>query len=116
MRWVAPGFGSVEVGGKAYERDLVLDRGELQRRRKKRSKKFRTEFGHTPLSLAEDLPWRCRELIVGTGYEGALPVMPEVREEAERRKVKLVLLATPEAVVRLSRSGRDTNAVVHVTC
>ena len=27
---------------------------------------FEKEFGHTPLSLKEDIPWRCRQQVVGT--------------------------------------------------
>jgi hypothetical protein len=28
-------------------------------------------YGHTPLSIAEDIPWRCRRLVVGTGADSA---------------------------------------------
>jgi hypothetical protein len=116
VRWTAIGFGVVEVDGKVYRRDLVADGGVVVRRRKKPSKKYRQLYGHTPLSLAEAIPWRCRRLIVGIGFEGALPVLHEVRQEALRRRVELVLLPTPEAVLELNRAGRDTNAIVHVTC
>jgi hypothetical protein len=30
------------------------------------SKKFRDEFGHTPVSVEEKIPWRCKRLIIGT--------------------------------------------------
>jgi hypothetical protein len=73
MRWKATGFGSIEIDGVVYEHDVVVDRGKIRRRRKKLSKAFRGRFGHTPLSLAEDIPWRCDRLIVGTGVEGGLP-------------------------------------------
>src|SRR5215467_14213472 len=84
MRWKPPGFGAIEVDGIVHERDVVLDREAIGRRRKKTSKKIRERYGHTPRLPAEELPWRCRRLIVGTGYEGAVPLMAEVREEAER--------------------------------
>jgi hypothetical protein len=65
-------FGSVRIDGITYEHDVVIDRGQVSKRKKKPSKKFRAEFGHTPLSLAEKIPWKCRRLVVGTGT-GALP-------------------------------------------
>lgn len=73
-------------------------------------------YGHTPLSLKEDIPWRCRGLVVGTSAQGALPVMDEVLQEAKRRKVELLSLPTSEAIAILNGSGKDTNAILHVTC
>ena len=51
------GFGSIEVGGKSYEHDVVIDRGIVRERSKKPSKPYRDKFGHTPLSTDEELPW-----------------------------------------------------------
>ena len=63
-------FGSIRIDGTAYEHDVVIDRGEIRRRKKRASKKFRDEFGHTPLSLAEKNPWKCHRLVIGTGANG----------------------------------------------
>jgi len=60
---------------------VVIDRGEVRKRKKKPSKKFRDTFGHTPISPKEAIPWKCRQLVIGTGT-GALPVMDEVKQEA----------------------------------
>jgi hypothetical protein len=59
---------------------------------------FRDEFGHTPLSVEEDIPWKCQRLAVGTGAYGRLPVMEEVKQEAKRRKIELLVLPTAEAI------------------
>ena len=53
-------FGSIKIDGTTYEHDLVIDRGEIAKRQKKLSKKYRGGFGHTPLSLEEKIPWKCR--------------------------------------------------------
>jgi hypothetical protein len=50
-------FGSLQIDGTTYEHDVVIDRGKISKRKKKPSKKFRDDFGHTPLSVKEDLPW-----------------------------------------------------------
>ena len=82
----------------------------------KLSRAFREQFGHTPVSLQEDLPWGCQRLVIGTGMEGRLPVMDEVAAEARRRGIELVVLPTPEAVQLLQERPAETNAILHVTC
>ena len=109
-------FGSVHVDGNAYNEDVVIDRGKIRKRKKKPSQKFREQFGHTPLSVEEDIPWKCSQLVIGTGAYGRLPVMQEVRDKAERRKIKLLILPTMEAIEKLNRNPNDTNAILHVTC
>ncbi len=110
-------FGLVEINGKTYDYDVLIERGRISRRRKKASKPQRDRYGHTPLTTAEPLPWHCHRLIVGTGAEGRLPVAPDVIEEARRRGVELLVLPTSEACARLSDADLDeTAAVIHVTC
>ena len=116
MRFEDFSFGSLTIDGKTYENDVVIDRGEIRKRNKKPSKQFRDDFGHTPLSIEEKIPWKCDRLVIGTGAHGSLPVMDEVQREAERRKVKLVVLPTSKAIKILNDGPKATNAVLHVTC
>jgi len=109
-------FGQITIDGVTYEHDVVIDDGEVRKRKKKPSKKFRDAYGHTPLSMAEEIPWKCRRLVIGTGAHGNLPVMDEVKKEAARRDLELVLLPTAEAIKALQKASRDTNAILHVTC
>jgi hypothetical protein len=116
MRFTGYSFGSIRVDGVTYDHDVVVDCGKIRKRKKAASRKFRGAYGHTPLSVGEEIPWRCRRLVIGTGADGALPVMQAVRDEARRRKVDLVLLPTAEAIGALTKAGADTNAVLHLTC
>ncbi len=116
MRFEDFRFGSIRIDGETYEHDVVIDRGTIRKRNKKPSKKFREEFGHTPLSIEEKIPWNCRRLVVGTGSYGSLPVMKEVKREAKRRKTILIIATTPEAIETLRSDRDDTNAILHVTC
>jgi hypothetical protein len=109
-------FGSVRIDGETYAHDVVIDRGRVRKRKKKPSKPFRASFGHTPLSVDEDIPWNCRRLVVGTGAGGALPVMDAVKEEAARRKIELLTLPTREAIRLLEAQSKGSNAILHVTC
>jgi hypothetical protein len=116
MQFEAFSFGSIRIDGITYDNDVVIDRGEIRKRKKKPSKQFRDDFGHTPLSIEEKIPWKCTRLVVGTGAYGKLPVMTEVKREAERRKVELLVLPTTEAIEALRQDTDDTNAILHVTC
>lgn len=111
------GFGEIELDGQRYNRDVVVEGGRVSRRHKRASRPFRNRFGHTPLSLEEPIPWQCRRLIVGTGAEGRLPIMDDVRERARKVRVELIVVPTAEACRLLS--GFDpatTSAILHVTC
>lgn len=116
MRIDSFSFGTIEIDGETYEQDVVIDRGTVKLRKEKASKPFRAEFGHTPLSVEETIPWKCKRLVIGTGKQGALPVMPAVLQEAKRRGVEVIAVPTTEAIQILARNRSGTNAVLHITC
>jgi hypothetical protein len=109
-------FGRVRIGGRKYEHDVIIAGDEVRKRKKRSSKPFRAQFGHTPLSLEEEIPWNCKRLIVGTGAHGGLPVMEEVKREASLRGIRLTILPTQEAIEELNRSTEETHAILHITC
>src|SRR5438876_12171912 len=90
-------FGEIEVEGKRYTHDVVIDGGKVRERKQRPSKEFREKFGHTPLSAGEKMPWGGERLIIGTGAHGALPVMDELLAEAKRRGVEVIAKPTLEA-------------------
>ena len=62
MRIEAFSFGSIRIDGVTYEHDVVIDRGQVHKRKKKPSKQFRDAFGHTPcpwkrISLGDVVGW-----------------------------------------------------------
>lgn len=115
MKFESFSFGSIRIDGITFDHDVVIDQGRVSTRSKRSSKKFREEFADTPLSIEEPIPWNCRRLVIGTGT-GALPVMENLKHEAKRRKIKLVILPTVEAIEELKQHPSDTNAILHVTC
>jgi len=115
MRLEAFSFGLIRIDGVDYSHDVVIDRGRVSQRKKKPSKQFRDLFGHTPLSIEEDIPWKCSRLVIGTGT-GRLPVMDEVKQEAKRRHVTLIVLPTAQAIAELQERSEGANAILHVTC
>src|SRR6202022_2930692 len=97
MRVEAFSFGSIRIDGVTYTHDVVIDRGHVRKRKKKPSKKFRVALWDTPLSMEEDIPGKRPRLVIGTGT-GRLPVMDQVKHEAKRRHIKLVVPPTAEAI------------------
>ncbi len=116
MRCKYDTFGEIRIDGVTYEHDVVIEGGRIRKRDKRPSKRLQGEYGHTPLSAEERIPWDCKRLVLGTGYSGALPVVDELRAEAKRRHVELVVKPTREAAKELEAAKGRTNAILHVTC
>ncbi len=110
-------FGEIDIEGRRYDHDVVIEEGEVRKRSKKPSKAYRGEFGHTPLSVDENIPWRGEKLFIGTGTYGRLPLLPDVYTEAERKGVAIIAIPTAEICELLKKyKPRDVNAILHVTC
>ena len=113
VRFSGYSFGSVQVNGVTYNHDLIIDRGKIHKR-----KKGASASSAAPTAAPRCRPprsWRCRRLVIGTGADGALPVMNDVHEQARRRKVNLVIMPTAQAIA-LAKTTKDTNAILHLTC
>ncbi len=110
-------FGRITIDGVAYAHDVVIEKGEIRKRKKGPSKPRREEFGHTPLTPEEKIPWSGASLWIGTGASGRLPVTGELRREARRRGVELVVETTPALIERINAGvPAGTSVILHVTC
>jgi hypothetical protein len=107
-------FGAITIDGETYRKDLIIDNGSIKKRDKAASKKYSDRFGHTPLSLEENIPWNCKRLVIGMGHSSSLPVMDEVRELAAQKSVELIMMSTREAVRHIN--DPETNLILHLTC
>jgi hypothetical protein len=110
-------FGEIEIDGTRYTQDVVITNGQITPRDKAPSRKYKHDYGHTPLSAEEFIPWACERLIIGNGAYGQLPVMKQVSERAKELGVELVIVVTPDACGLLSQADpASTNAILHLTC
>jgi hypothetical protein len=110
-------FGELEIEGEHYHRDVVIDGGQIRKRDKGPSKVLPHKGRHTPLTIAEQIPWGGRTLVIGTGARGQLPIAPEVAEEAKRLGIVIEALPTSEACRLLADiEPADVHAILHVTC
>lgn len=112
-----PGFGRIVVNGIRYDHDVVVEAGRVRARDKGPSRRLKGRFGHTPLSRDEAMPSSAPRLVVGTGFSGMLPVLPEVTADAARRGVTVTAVPTAEACDLLrSLDPSEADAILHVTC
>ena len=111
-------FGWIKVNGVQYEKDIVIHSdGTITKREKKKSKRLKPIYGHTPLSerelefLSEE---KAEVVYIGTGHQASLPITPEALKILE--KYKAVILPTPEVIAKISNEKRKLVALIHVTC
>jgi hypothetical protein len=111
-------YGWVEIDGVRYDHDVIIhaDRA-VTKRSKKKSRKFKTLFGHTPLS-DHDLLFLQKEkaeiIFIGTGQFGDLPITTEAR--AILSTVEAIIRPTPDIISMLEEEHRPFAAVIHVSC
>ncbi len=111
------GFGRVKIDGKEYTEDFIVSKGKIEKRKKENSRKYKAKYGHTPLTIEENIPWNCKTLVIGKGFYNALPIEKSIIDEASKRGTKVVILNTPEALSLLEQSNlNNTNFIIHLTC
>ncbi|BBB31714.1 conserved hypothetical protein [Thermotomaculum hydrothermale] len=110
-------FGSIVIDGKKFNEDIVIEKGEIKIRNKNASRKYKKNYGHTPLTIEENIPWDCQTLVIAKGFYGALPIAKDVLKEAEKRKVEIKIVKT-EQLKELFESFdiSKTNFLIHLTC
>src|SRR5205085_390122 len=110
-------FGEIEVEGKRYTHDVVIDRGKVRKRKKGGLPSNSAKSSATHLSAREEIPWGGKRLIIGTGAHGALPVMDEVLAEAKRPGIEVITAPTLEVCQLLKEVKKgQAYAVLHCTC
>ena len=111
-------FGTITMGGKTYEHDVVVRlSGEVVKRRKKLSKKY----SGTSHILSKDeakfvFEKGCEQLIVGSGQMGNVRLSPEAEAYFAKKNCKVLLQPTPEAIHAFNGSTARKIGLFHVTC
>jgi len=116
VRFTGYSFGSVRVDDVTYHHDPIIDRGNIRKRKKAASKRLRGAYGHTPLSIGEDVPWRCRRLVIGTGAGGATAGDEGGPRRGPPSQSRPCHPAHGRGDRRAGRAVKGTNAILHVTC
>jgi hypothetical protein len=110
-------FGKIIVDDNEYSKDIVINKGKIEKRKKKASKEFKEKGGHTPLTDKEEIPWKCKTLLIGTGFDGALPIDEKVHKKASKKGVELKIMKTEELINHINglENMEGINAIIHIT-
>ncbi|MBN4072464.1 hypothetical protein JYT74_00355 [Crocinitomix catalasitica] len=110
-------FGQIKIDGVDWDKDVVIDKGVVSQRKKGPSRELRVNYGHTPLTQFEKIPWDCEVLLIGKGMSGRLPITEEFKAEAKKNGVELIIMETPAAVKYFKKNYHSKmNAIFHITC
>ncbi len=111
-------FGTITIGGKTYEHDVVIRlSGEIVKRKKKLSKKY---YGTSHVLSKDEAKYvfekGCEQLIVGSGQMGNVHLSPEAEAYFAEKGCKILLQPTPKAIHLFNRSKAKKVGLFHVTC
>jgi len=111
-------FGSITIGGEAYEHDVVIRlSGKVKKRKKKLSKQIYGTSHTVSLDEAKHiLDEGAKYLIVGTGQSGALKLSDEAEKYFKEKGCSVELHPTPQAVDIWNKAKGKTIGMFHVTC
>jgi hypothetical protein len=111
-------YGWIEIDGVRYEHDVIILRDRsVVKRSKKKSRKLKNTYGHTPLSAKEIEFVEAEEpevVYIGTGQYGDLPITDGAK--AILKGFETVIRPTSELLELLEEENRPYVAFIHVTC
>ena len=105
MRIDATEFGAVTIDAKTYEHDVIIRlSGKVEKRRKRLSKE---KYGTSHIVSKEEAKFvfedGCEVLIVGAGQDGNVRLSPEASTYFDKKRCRVILQPTPEAIVSCNR-------------
>lgn len=112
-------FGSIEIDGKRYGKDVLISPGGSINKRKGGFLKF----GSHNISKEEIVDLGSLEgtpelIIVGLGTDSAARLDPEASTWADESGIELIAVPSAEAVERFNQEqgGKKVAALIHITC
>lgn len=114
----ATSFGSITIDGHRYDHDMLirLD-GKVEKRKKKLSKRL---YGTSHKISQAEAKYVYEEgadiLVIGTGQFDQVRLSDEAQSYFDERGLKLIMRATPEAIVLWNDQREKVIGLFHVTC
>jgi hypothetical protein len=111
-------FGWVEIDRVRYDHDVIIHADKtVTKRSKKKSKKMKNRYGHTPLADHELVLLEMEKPLVvyiGTGQYGDLPITTGAHEVL--KEYVTIIRPTPDLMQDLEEEARPFVAILHVSC
>jgi len=114
----ATSFGSITIGGREIENDVILGLdGSVKKRKKKLSKKVYGTSHTISLDEAKHVYEEGAELlIVGTGQYDLVRLSEEAQVYLKKHNCRTKLAATPDAIRIWNKAKGKVIGLFHVTC
>ena len=111
-------FGSITIGGREYDFDVVIELdGTVRKRRKKLSKALYGTSHILSRDEAQDVfQDGVRLLIIGTGQEDSVRLSAEAEAYFVGHGLRARLLPTPEAIDAWNAAEAPVVGLFHITC
>ena len=111
-------FGSITIDGVTYDHDVVVTAdGEVQKRKKKLSKK---RYGTSHIISLEEAKSVYEKgavkIIIGTGQYGQVELSEEAEAYFRKKGCRLFMKPTPEAIETFNKKKGRKIGLFHVTC
>ena len=111
-------FGSIVVGGKEYQRDiLIFPDGSIEER--KGGFGMFGDHAITKMEIEKLVEANPDTVVVGTGTSGVASLVSDARAYAQQSKAELLSLSAFEAIERFNKlvdEGKRVAALIHITC
>ena len=111
-------FGSITIEGDEVEYDVVIRlNGKMKKRKKKLSKAVYGTSHIISLDEAKHVYQKgADELIIGAGQQGNVVLSDEAATYFERKRCRVKLLPTPDAIGIWNKADGAVIGLFHVTC
>ena len=111
-------FGSITIGGKAFEHDVLIRlNGDIEKRKKKLSKALYGTSHILSLQEAKFVYEKGTErLILGSGQDGNVKLSDEAAGYFEHKHCQVDVLPTTRAIETWNKAEGDVIGLFHVTC
>ena len=111
-------FGSITIAGRRIDNDVIIRLDGTVSKRQKRLSKAIYGTSHV-ISLAEAeviFEKDAERLIIGAGHNGMVGLSDEAADYFAKKKIKVELARTPEAIERWNKAKGKVLGLFHVTC
>ena len=111
-------FGEITIDGATYDHDVIIRMsGRIEKRRKRLSKQ---KYGTSHIISKAEADYifedGCDLLVVGAGQYGNVRLSPEASAFFEKKKCRVIVEPTPQALQTFNHSKGGKAALMHVTC
>ncbi|NSW93252.1 MAG: hypothetical protein HPY62_00915 [Bacteroidales bacterium] len=112
------GFGYIEAEGIRFDHDIIIRlSGDIEKRKKKLSKSV---YGTSHIVSSGEAKYiyekGAEKIVIGNGHSGMLKLSEEAEEYFSKKKLKVVIAPTSEAIEKWNRTSGRVIALFHVTC